>query len=142
MSYIRRCHISEDVTYYGETSRHFIVRSGEHLGSNKKGNSIKGISLGIRGHINDTGHSASLESFCITHRTNNELDLLINKNLLILRDRHMLYFQSSSMPLCLFLSPRVSSHVFFTCVDLACLPLFLCLGMILAISSIVTHFHI
>ena len=30
-------------TYYGKTSRHFIVRCREHLGVNKKGKCIKGL---------------------------------------------------------------------------------------------------
>ena len=89
-------------TYYGKTSRHFITRCREHLGINKKGNSIKGISSPIRDHINDTGHSASIEDFCILDKVGNELDLLIHESLLMLRDRPTLNQQNSSIPLCLF----------------------------------------
>ena len=89
-------------TYYGKTSRHFIVRCREHLGINKKGNSIKGVSSAIKDHINDTGHSASLDCFCIIDNAINELDLLIHENLLILRDNPTLNFQCSSIPLSLF----------------------------------------
>ena len=89
-------------TYYGRTSRHLIVRCRAHLGINKKGNSVKGASPAIRDHIKDTGHSGSLDNFCIIDRTNNELDFLVNESLLILRDRTTLNFQSSSIPLCLF----------------------------------------
>ena len=72
-------------TYYGKISRHFIVRCREHLGVNKKGKSIKGVSSSIRDHINDTGHNASLDDFCVIDNTSNELDLLIHESLLILK---------------------------------------------------------
>ena len=42
--------------------------------NSKKGNSVKGASPAIRDHIKDTGHSASLDNFCIIDRTNNELE--------------------------------------------------------------------
>ena len=89
-------------TYYGKTSRHFIVCCREHLGLNKKGGSVKDTSSASRDHIKDTGHSASLDNFCIIDRTNNELDLLLHGSLLILRDRPTFNFQSSSIPLCLY----------------------------------------
>ena len=94
-------------TYYGKTSRHFIVRCREHLGINKKGNSVKVTLSAFRDHIKDTGHSASLDNFCIIDRTNNELELLIHESIPILRDRPTLNFQSSSIPLCLFSSLRL-----------------------------------
>ena len=100
-------------TYYGKTSLHFIIRCREHLGIDIKGSSIEGTSSAIRDHICNTGHSAFLDNFCIIGRTNNQLDLLIHENLLSLRDCPKLNFQSCSIPLCLFLSPRVLSHVFF-----------------------------
>jgi len=78
-----------------------VVRRREHLGSNKKGESIKAISSAIRDPINDPGHSASLDNFCIIDRANNELDLLIHKSLLVLRDHLTLTFQISLIPLCL-----------------------------------------
>ena len=89
-------------TYYGKTSRHFIVRCREHLGVNKKGKNIKGVSSSIRDHIKDTGHNASIDDFCIIDNTSNEFDLLIHESLLILRDRPTLNQQNSSIPLCLF----------------------------------------
>ena len=61
-------------TYYGKTSRHFIVRCREHLGTNKNGKTIKGVSSSIRALINHTGHSASVEDLCILDNVNNELD--------------------------------------------------------------------
>ena len=39
-------------TFYGKTSRHFIVPWRELLQVNKKGESIKGVSSLIRDHIN------------------------------------------------------------------------------------------
>ena len=93
---------SSQATYYGKTSCHFITRCREHLGINNKGNNIKGVSSSIRDHINYTGHSASIEDFCILDKLGNELDLLIHESLLILRDRPTLNQQNSSIPLCLF----------------------------------------
>ena len=77
-------------------------RFREHLGINKKGNSVKGTSSAIRYRIKDNGHSGLLDDFCTIDKTNNELDLLIHESLLSFRDRLMLNFQSSSIPLCLF----------------------------------------
>ena len=88
--------------YYGETSRHFIVCCTEHLGINRKGNSIKGALSAIKDHIKETGNIAFLDNFCTIDRTNNELDLLVNESLLLLRDHPSLNFQSFSIPLCLF----------------------------------------
>ena len=88
-------------TNYGKTSRHFIVRCREHLGI-RKSNSVKGASSAIKDHVKDTGHSASLDDFCIIYKANNELELLIHESLLIPKDRPTLNFQSSSIPLCLF----------------------------------------
>ena len=88
--------------YYGKTSRHFVVRCREHLGINKKGISIKSASSSIRDHINETGHAASFDDFCILDKANNNFDLLIHESLLILRDRPTLNQQNSSIPLYLF----------------------------------------
>ena len=89
-------------TYYGKTSRHFIVRCREHIGVNKNGKSIKGAPSSIRDHIVSMGHSASINDFCIINTASNELDLRIHESLLILRDRPTLNQQNSSIPLCLF----------------------------------------
>ena len=69
---------------------------------------LKGPRQPFADHINNTGHSVSLENFCIIDRTSNEHDLLINESYLILRDRPMHNFQSSSIPLCLFCSGNQS----------------------------------
>ena len=87
------CHAA----YYGKTSRHFIVRCREHLGISKKDNSVKGASSAIRDRIKHTGHSASLDDFCIIDKTTNEFDLVMYESLLILTDLPMLNFQSSSI---------------------------------------------
>ena len=85
-------------TYYGKTSRHYIVRCREHMGINKKGKTIKGVPSSTRDHVNSTGHSASVEDFCNLHNISNELDLLIHESLLILRDHPTLNQQNSSIP--------------------------------------------
>ena len=92
----------ELVISFTKTSRHFVVRCREHLGINKKGISIKGASSSIRDHINETGHAASFDDFCILDKANNNFDLLIHESLLILRDRPTLNQQNSSIPLYLF----------------------------------------
>ena len=86
-------------TYYGKTSRHFVVRCREHLGINKKGLSIKSTSSSTRDHVNATGHAASLNDFCILDKANNNFNLLIHESLLILRDCLTLNQQNSSLPL-------------------------------------------
>ena len=68
----------------------------------KKGISIKSASSSIRDHINETGHAASFDDFCILDKANNNFDLLIHESLLILRDRPTLNQQNSSIPLYLF----------------------------------------
>ena len=92
------CHAS----YYGKTSRNLITRCREHLGINKAGLEIKGSSSAIRDHINQSGHTASVNDFSILDRANNDFDLLIHESLLILRDRPELNSQQSSIPLVLF----------------------------------------
>ena len=89
-----------------KTARHFIVHCREHLGINRKGNSVKGASSAIRDHIKDTGHSASLDDFCIIDKTNNELHLLIREGLLILRDHPTLNFRAPQFPFAYFSSLR------------------------------------
>ena len=69
-----------NITYYGKTSRHFIDRCREHLRVNQKGIDIKGVSFFIRDHTNDTGHSASIDYFCITDNASSELDVLIHES--------------------------------------------------------------
>ena len=86
-------------TYYGKTSRYFVVRCKEHLGTNKKGLNIKSAFSSIRDHINVTGHAASLDDFCILDKANHNFDLLIHESLLILRDRPTLNQQNSSTSL-------------------------------------------
>ena len=88
---------SRKATYYGKTSRHLIGRCREYLGVNKKGKSIKGVSPSFRDHISNTGHSASIDDFCIIDNADNQFDLLIHDSLLILKDR----------PLCDLLPDRV-----------------------------------
>ena len=89
-------------TYYGKTSRRFIARCREHLAIYKKAKAIKGVSSSIRDHVSSTGHSASVEEFCILDSACTELDLLMHESLLILRDRPTPNQQNSSIPLCLF----------------------------------------
>ena len=94
---------SQEIKWHSKTSRHFIVCCREHLGINRKGNSVKGaVKSAIKDHAKDTGRSASMDDFCIIDKANNELELLIHESLFILKDRPYLNFQSSTIPLCLF----------------------------------------
>ena len=68
---------SYQATYYGTISLHFIVRCREHSGVITRVEALRGVSSSIRDHINDTGHIASFDNFCIIDKANNELDLLI-----------------------------------------------------------------
>ena len=52
----------------------------------KRVRQLKAFSSSIRDHVSSTGHSASVEDFCILDNLRNELDLLIHEGLLILRD--------------------------------------------------------
>ncbi len=89
--------------YYGKTSRNLITRCREHLGINKAGQQkIKVTASAIWDHLNESGHTASLDDFSILDRANNDFDLLIHESLLILRDRPSLNSQQSSIPLALF----------------------------------------
>ena len=72
------------------------------MGIKKAGVQIKGSSSGIRDHINQSGHAASVNDFSILDRANNDFDLLIHEGLLILRDRPELNSQQSSIPLVIF----------------------------------------
>ena len=80
-----------------------ITRCREHLGINKAGQQkIKVTASAIWDHLNESGHTASLDDFSILDRANNDFDLLIHESLLILRDRPSLNSQQSSIPLALF----------------------------------------
>ena len=70
----------------------------DDTGINMKGISIKGASSSIRDRINETGHAASFDDFCILDKANNNFDLLIHESLLILRDRPTFNQQNPSIP--------------------------------------------
>ena len=71
----------------GKTSSRLIARCREHLGVNKKGKCIKGVSSSIRDHINYSRQSASIDNLCILDNVGNEIDLLSDQRLPILKDR-------------------------------------------------------
>ena len=89
-------------TYYGKTSRHFIVRCREHLGVTKKGKVSKVLPRPSETILLTRVIALRLMVFCIINTASNELDLLIHESLLILRDRPTLNQENSSIPLCLF----------------------------------------
>ena len=75
------------------------MRCRENLGINKTGVSIMGASSSIRDHLNETGHAASFETFCILDNANNNFDFLMHNSLPILTDCPTFNQQNSSIPL-------------------------------------------
>ena len=91
-------------TYYGETDRHFKVRSGEHIGISpltfKKTKPSK--ESAIRDHLLNCNNTLSFEEFNILTNGNNKFDLEIKESLLTKRDRPILNKDISSAKLFLF----------------------------------------
>ena len=91
-------------TYYGETDRHFKVRSGEHIGISpltfKKTKPSK--ESAIRDHLLNCNNIPSFEEFTILANGNNKFVLEIKESLLIKRDRPILNKNISSAKLLLF----------------------------------------
>ena len=92
-----------NATYYRKTNRNLLIRCNEYLGINRNGHEIvSSRPSSIRYHIKQTGHTASIDDFCIISKSNNSYDLLINESLLIQRDRPSLNSQLSSISMVLF----------------------------------------
>ena len=104
--------ISCKATHYRKTPHHFIARCREHPGVNKKGESIKGVCLSVRDRIDNTDHSTLIDGYCIIDNVDNEFDLLIHESFLTLNIRPTLYYENSSIPLCLSIPLRLLALMF------------------------------
>ena len=93
-------------TYYGKSKHHFKVRISEHLGishlTEKKMKIDNKKLTEIQEHLLCCNYSPSFEDFCILTRENNDFKLEIIENLLIVRDKPILYKAGSSLLLELF----------------------------------------
>lgn len=93
--------------YIGETKRHFLVRSLEHLGiSLLTGKPLKyneKNATAVEKHCNDNGHNCSINNFKIVGHASNKFHLRLKESLLISRvNPSIINVQKKSVPLCLF----------------------------------------
>ena len=77
-------------TYYGETDRHFKVKSGEHIGISPLTfkETKRSKESAIRDHLLSFNNIPSFEEFTILTNGNNKFDVKIKESLRIKRDRH------------------------------------------------------
>ena len=90
-------------SYVGQTVRHLHTRVCEHLGiSALTGNKSSKTKLtSILQHLNNTGHTASLDVFKIISSCPSSDELMIHESLLISKLKPSLNVQGSSFPLLL-----------------------------------------
>ena len=93
-------------TYIGETIRHFIVRTYEHLGISiitDNAYTYNGkTATAIRKHSHECEHVSSMNNFKIVGSAKNSFHLKIKESLLIMKLNPNLNIAKESMPLCLF----------------------------------------
>jgi hypothetical protein len=89
--------------YVGQTARHLHIRVSEHLGiSALTGNKSSSPKLtSIIKHLDNTGHTASLDDFKIVSPCSSSDELMIHESLLISKLKPTLNVQGSSVPLLL-----------------------------------------
>jgi hypothetical protein len=90
-------------SYVGRTTSHLHTRVSEHLGiSALTGNKSSNPKLtSILQHLNNTGHTASLDDFKILSSCPSSDELMIHESLLISKLKPTLNVQGSSVPLLL-----------------------------------------
>ena len=95
-----------NLTYYGKTPRHFIVRYCEHLSisafTGRPVNRNTQVHSNVEKHINCSNHSNDKDSFTIISFANSDLQLRIQESILIKRDNPILNAMQTSIPLVLF----------------------------------------
>ena len=94
-------------TYIGETKRHYIVRSYEHLGiSLLTDRSLKynaDYATAINKHCVDNSHNCSMNNFKIVGHASNKFHLRLKESLLISQvNPNIINVQKQSIPLDLF----------------------------------------
>ena len=95
-----------NLTYYGKTPRHFIVRYSEHLSispfTGKKLNRKTQLKSNVEQHIDCTKHCNDKDSFSIISSANSDLQLKIQESILIKKDQPILNAMQTSILLVLF----------------------------------------
>ena len=96
--------VENAISYYGESDRHFKVRSGEHIGiSPLTFKKVKpSAESSVRDHLLFCNHDPSFDDFTILAHGTNKFLLEIKESLLIKRDKPELNKSISSAPLYLF----------------------------------------
>ena len=99
------CGICRD-TYVGETKRHFIVRTYEHLGisvlTNNDYSYNDNTATAIRKHIHNCNHVSSVDDFQIIGTARNNYHLRIKESIAIVMLKPSLNNAKESVPLHLF----------------------------------------
>ena len=93
-------------TYIGQTKRHFIVRTHEHLGisilTNNNYSYNENTATAVRKHIHDSNHLSSIDDFQIIGSSRNNYHLRIKESILISMWKPTLNIAKESMPLHLY----------------------------------------
>ena len=93
-------------TYLGETTRHFLVRTYEHLGISYLTEGAytykESTATADRKHCCNNSHSSCLDDFKIVGRANNRYHLKIKESLLIFKQKPVINIAQESLPLKLF----------------------------------------
>ena len=93
-------------TYLGETKRHFLVRSYEHLGmsitTNREFKFNEKSATSVRKHCVNNSHSNCIENFKIIGTANNKFHLKLKESLIIHKEKPDLNVAQESLPLKLF----------------------------------------
>ena len=92
---------SYSAIYYGKTKRHFYVRAAEHMGiSHLTKKRLKNVKQSaISDHLLTCDCNINFNDYTILSKDSNNINLLINENLIIARDKPILYKTAESFPL-------------------------------------------
>ena len=90
-----------NITYYGESERHFKVRAGEHVSTSpltgKRVNNNKKAS--VKDHCLLSGYVCSFEDFTVLNHESHKFKRLIKESLLVSKDKPLLNKQVKSLKL-------------------------------------------
>lgn len=94
-------------TYIGETKRHFMVRSHEHMGisllTNKPLSYNEKNATAVNKHCHDNSHLCTIDNFKIIGQATNKFHLRLKESFLISQvNPSIINVQKKSVPLCLF----------------------------------------
>ena len=93
-----------NVTYYGKTIRHLMVRASEHMGVSALTGKVSNLqqSTAVRDHLLFCFHQVSVDDFSILTMARNNFELELKESLLIHKDKPSLNKTTTSAPLYLF----------------------------------------